>query len=74
MIARNVRGERARRGWRQDDLAERLGWSRASVGALETGTRRVTADHLPALCKALGVPFADLIRGADEADLRALGL
>jgi transcriptional regulator with XRE-family HTH domain len=74
VIAANVRGERARRRWSQADLAERLGWARSTVGDLESGRRKVAADDLPALCTALDVPFADLIRGAEPADVEQLRL
>lgn len=33
----NLRALRAERGWSQQDLAERLGVSRQSVNAIETG-------------------------------------
>lgn len=74
VIAANVRGERARRRLRQTDLAERMGWALSTVGDLESGKRRVGADDLPQLCKALGVTLMDLLRGADEEDVRLLGL
>lgn len=73
-IAANVRAERARRRWSQADLAERLMWSRSTVGDLESGRRKVAADDLPALCIAFGVPLADLVRGAEPAEVAALGL
>jgi transcriptional regulator with XRE-family HTH domain len=73
-IAANVRGERARRRWTQGDLAERLGWSRSTVGDFESGRRKVTADDLPLLCEAFGFDLAELAHGADPADLRRLGL
>ena len=74
VIARNVRAERGRRGWRQADLAERLGWTPANVGHLESGRRSVKASDLPALCDAFQIPFAQLIFGADPADITALRL
>lgn len=74
VIAANVRGERARRRWTQAELGARAGLSRTTIGDLEAGTRRITADHLPALCRALGVPLAELLRGAEATDLEALAL
>ncbi len=73
-FAANVRAERARRRWSQQELADRAGLSRTTIGALEVGTRRVTADHIPALCRAFGLPLAEMARGADAEDLAALGL
>lgn len=73
-IAANVRAERARRRWTQEDLAQRLGWSRATVGDLESGRRKVAADDLPQLCGAFGVDLAELVRGGPPEDLGRLGL
>lgn len=74
VVARNIRAERSRRLWKQADLAERLGWSQSSVSAVEIGQRAINLSELPAICRALDVTMADLVRGADEEDLRALGL
>jgi transcriptional regulator with XRE-family HTH domain len=74
VVARNIRAERARQGWRQRDLAERLEWSVGMVSDTESGHRRIGMDDIPLLCRALGVPLLDLVRGADPDDLRALGL
>lgn len=74
VVANNVRAERARRNWRQEDLADRLGWSRGSIGHLESGRRRPSVADLPQLCRVFGIPVAALLIGADEADLRALRL
>jgi transcriptional regulator with XRE-family HTH domain len=74
IVARNVRAERARRGWRQEDLAGRLGWTRGNVGHLESGRRKATVVDLPLLCGAFEIPLAKLLDGADAADLERLGL
>jgi len=74
VISANVRAERARRGWRQKDLADRLGWSTDTLSNLETGQRRVTADDLPLLCAAFEIDLRRLTLGADEEDLRKIGL
>jgi transcriptional regulator with XRE-family HTH domain len=73
-IAANVRAERARRRWRQEDLAEKTGLSRSTIGYLESGRVKVTADYIPALCRAFELPLSDLAAGADPEDLRAMGL
>src|ERR671938_74072 len=73
-LARGVRAERSRRGWRQSDLAERCGWTMDTVSAIERGVRRVDFDDALKLCRALEVPVKVLLQGADADDLRALGL
>jgi transcriptional regulator with XRE-family HTH domain len=73
-LARGVRAERSRRGWRQSDLAARCAWSVDTVSAIERGVRRVDIDDALTLCQALGVSLAKLLDGADTDELRALGL
>lgn len=74
VIAANVRAERARRHWRQADLAARLGWDTGTVGHIETGRRDVRATDLPALCRAFGVGLDVLFFGANEDDAHAMCL
>ena len=74
IVARNVRAERARKGWRQRDLAERMGWSVGMISDTESGQRRIGVSDLPLFCSAFGVPLADLLRGAEPKDLTPLGL
>jgi transcriptional regulator with XRE-family HTH domain len=74
VVAHNVRAERARRGWKQSDLAARLGWTPANVGHLETGRRSVKASDLPALCEAFGISLVRLLQDADPEDIRRLRL
>lgn len=72
VVAGAVRAERARRRWSQAELGERTGMARSTIGDIEQGKRQVTVNHLPLLCRALGVPLTVLIAGADQGDLDAL--
>jgi ribosome-binding protein aMBF1 (putative translation factor) len=74
IFANAVRAERSRRGWRQQDLAEKCGWSLDVISTIERGLRRVAVEDLPVLCGALGVPLIKLLDGADPEDLRKIGL
>lgn len=74
VVARNVRAERARLRWTQDQLADRLDWTRATLAAVETGRRALLVSDLPDLCRALDVPVARLLIGADSGDVAALRL
>jgi transcriptional regulator with XRE-family HTH domain len=74
VVASNVRAERARRSWKQRELAERLNWSIGMVSDTESGQRRIGIADMPNLCRAFGVSFAEMIRGADPEDLTALDL
>jgi transcriptional regulator with XRE-family HTH domain len=73
-FAAAVRAERARRRLTQAQLAERIGWSVSTLADLEAGRRRVGLDDVPKVCAALDVPMSELVRSADPAELRALGL
>jgi transcriptional regulator with XRE-family HTH domain len=74
VVARNVRAERARLRWTQDQLADHLDWTRATLAAVETGRRALLVSDLPDLCRALDVPVARLLIGADPGDVAVLRL
>lgn len=74
VIARAIRAERARAGLSQAELGDLVGMHRATVGAIETTTRRVYADELADLCGALGVTFEMLMSRASAEDKRKLGI
>ena len=74
IAAAAVRGERGRRRWTQQQLADRLGWSQAKVSAVETGQRVLTLDQVVDLCGALGVTLSRLLQDADPQDRAKLGL
>ncbi len=74
VVARNIRAERHRHGWRQRDLADRMGWSVGMVSDTESGQRRIGVEDLPVLCRALGIPLSQLLYGADAEDLAAVDL
>jgi transcriptional regulator with XRE-family HTH domain len=73
-LAHAIRAERARSRYSQAQLADRLGWSRQVVSAVETGVRRVYADELPEICEALGVPLHVLLNRIPDEDWQHLGL
>jgi transcriptional regulator with XRE-family HTH domain len=56
-----IREWRARRRMSLAELGETVGLSRSEISKLENGSRRVRADHLVALAKALKVPPEELM-------------
>jgi transcriptional regulator with XRE-family HTH domain len=72
LVAANVRAERGRHGWRQQQLADRLDTSQSTVSQIEAGRRRLDVDDLLALCQALQVPLARLLVGATDHQLQLL--
>jgi DNA-binding XRE family transcriptional regulator len=74
VVAANVRAERGRRRWTQDQLADHLGWSRPTVSAVEAGRRKLLIAELPQLCRVFDVSLARLLLGADPDDVASLRL
>jgi transcriptional regulator with XRE-family HTH domain len=74
VIPSAVRAERARLKLSQSELADRLGWSVATLRDLEAGRRKPAVDDLPVLCEAFGITLALLLDRAEPDDLRRLGL
>jgi len=56
-----IREWRSRRRMSLAELGETVGLSRSEISKLENGSRRVRADHLVALAKALKVPPEELM-------------
>lgn len=73
-IVRGIRAERARLEITQEELADRLQWSRQQIYKLEAGKRRPYADELPEICAALETTLQRLLIAARPDDLRRLGL
>lgn len=71
-VAANIRGRRAVLGWRQDDLADRLGWTQRVVSRIERGERTLDLDELARTCAVLDVTLADLLAGADPVAVAPL--
>ncbi len=56
IIAERMRMRRGELGWYQQDLADRIGVTRAQVSSWESGRVSVYAGDLPRLGRVLGVP------------------
>ena len=56
---------RAERGWSQQDLAERLGVSRQSVNAVETGRYDPSLPLAFRIARLFGAPIEDIFDDAD---------
>jgi transcriptional regulator with XRE-family HTH domain len=61
LVGRNVREARLARGWTQEQLAERSGFSQQYISGLEQGKRNPTIVSLYELAQALKVTAVDLI-------------
>lgn len=74
VVAANMRAERARKKWRQSDLAEALGVATSTVSEMESGRRKIGLDDLVPLCRVLEADMRVFVRGLDPEDIRTLGL
>lgn len=72
LFGKRVRQFRQARRWQLDDLAMRLGKSRASVSRIETGKQNLSIEDIGAIAQALEVSIAELfVSGAVAAQGRA---
>lgn len=65
-VGQNVLSLRSEREWTQQELADRIGLSRASVANIETGRQRLLLHQVYDMAAALGCSVFQLM-GEDEA-------
>lgn len=64
-FAANVRRIRTEQGLSQERLAEITGLHRTYIGSIERAERNVSIDNMARVARALKVPLATLLDGAD---------
>ena len=69
-VGERIRLQREAKGWKQSDLATRVGVSRAAIGYYETGTRTPPYATLIRIADVFGVSTDYLLRGIDLQPLR----
>ena len=63
-----VRRLRERRGWSQEELADRAGLHRTYVGGIERGERNVSLVNIGRIALALDTSLAQLMSEVDGGD------
>ena len=66
-IGLRIKIARLKAGMLQKDLAEKVGFHRMSISAIESGRRFTTIPQLVAFAEALNVPVSYFLTGAEEA-------
>jgi transcriptional regulator with XRE-family HTH domain len=74
VAAGNVRARRARLRLTQRQAADRAGLARSIWSVIESGQRRLTLDDAWRICGALDMDIRDLLDGAPDEAISALGL
>jgi transcriptional regulator with XRE-family HTH domain len=69
-VRARLRALRAERGLTLADVASAAGMDASTLSRLESGARRLTLDHLPALARALNVRPDDLLAAPQAQDPR----
>ena len=67
-VRSNLAAERRRSELSLDELAERTGLAASTISRLETGSRKITLEHLGVLAAGLGVTPDELLTPTDRAD------
>jgi len=70
VFGRRMKQERLLRGWRQEDLAGRVGLIPSAISKAEAGRRLIRLNEAAAIAAALGVPLAALLTDASEREAR----
>jgi transcriptional regulator with XRE-family HTH domain len=63
----NIRIERHRKGYSQEDLAEHSGLHRTYIGVVERGEKNISIFNCLKISKALGINLYELIRCSEES-------
>jgi len=63
-VAGNVKRQRARHGWSQQELAERSQVSRGMIAKIESGAENVSLATLGRIALAFGISFTDVVSAA----------
>lgn len=66
ILGLNIRGERQRKGFSQEQLAEASGLHRNYIGIVERGEKKITVFNCAKIAEALNIRLSDLIRQSEE--------
>ena len=64
-MGQRIRALRTRKGWSQEQLADRSGLHRTYISSVEQGKRNLAALNLRGLARAFGISLSKLFAGID---------
>ncbi len=65
-LGHNIRAERFRMGYTQEELAVKSGFHRTYIGDVEKGVKNISVSNCLIIAEALSLPLSDLIRKAEN--------
>lgn len=65
-IGKKVRQERLKRGWTQEELAEKIDMNPSFVGQVERGLKAASFDTLERLSRIFGMEVVDFLKKGDD--------
>ncbi len=65
-LGNNIRAERFRMGYTQEELAEKSGFHRTYIGDVERGEKNITINNCAIIANTLCLSLSDLIRKAES--------
>ena len=65
-IGRKVHQERLKRGWTQEELAEKIDMNPSFVGQIERGIKAASFDTLERLSQIFGMEVVDFLKKGDD--------
>lgn len=78
-LGARIKELRTERGWKQQELAERVGATQSAISQIESGDKQPSFDLIRALCRAFEIPVWSLLgeappelRPEEAAHFRAL--
>jgi transcriptional regulator with XRE-family HTH domain len=65
-LGNNIRAERFKMGYTQEELAEKSGFHRTFIGDVERGVKNITINNCAIIAAVLCLPLSELIRNAEH--------
>lgn len=70
-VAQAVQDYLTEHGIKQTYLAQKCGWTKQKTSAIVLGKKKMTADEMAIICKAVNVPYAFFYEMAEDSQSSA---